>query len=144
MRAIHLTDAQHRAMTDSKAKLAHRRPLKPKAEPPYVGVVRAFCASRGFTEPFAEAKFLPMRRFKFDLAWFKLKIAVEVEGGIFQRRNKGGHAGWHQSVERMLSDMEKYNEAALRGWMVLRVTPRQIDNGAAFVLIERAMEERRP
>jgi len=42
-----------------------------------------------------------------------MKIAVEIEGGIYTGT---GHA----KTGRYLSDMEKYNDAQLRGWIVLR------------------------
>jgi very-short-patch-repair endonuclease len=60
-----------------------------------------------------EFRFNSVRKFKFDYANLKKKIAVELEGGIYQGT---GHA----KVRRYLSDMEKYNDAMLRGWVVLR------------------------
>ncbi|MDE2100913.1 MAG: hypothetical protein KGL39_26945 [Patescibacteria group bacterium] len=95
-----------------------------------------------------EYRFLPGRRFAFDWAFPEEKIAVEIEGGFFgkgkacpvcKRRPVAGHG----SIERLLSDKEKYNEAALLGWLVLRVIPDDVASGAALTLIERALEARR-
>ncbi len=60
-----------------------------------------------------EYKFISERKFKFDYGHLKLKIAVEMEGGIYQGT---GHA----KTGRYLSDLEKYNMAILRGWLLLR------------------------
>jgi hypothetical protein len=60
-----------------------------------------------------EFRFDSVRKFKFDYGNLKLKIAVEIEGGIYTGT---GHA----KTGRYLSDMEKYNMAILRGWLLLR------------------------
>jgi hypothetical protein len=57
---------------------------------------------------------------------------MEVEGGAYS-----GHG--HRSVGKFLRDMEKYNEAVIAGWRVLRCTPQDIESGAVFVLLKRAM-----
>lgn len=59
-------------------------------------------------------KFHPKRRWMFDFAWQQWKLAVEIEGGIFVR-------GRHVSPSGFVKDCEKYNEAAVLGWTVLRV-----------------------
>jgi very-short-patch-repair endonuclease len=61
-----------------------------------------------------EYKFHPDRRWRFDFAWPKQRLAVEVEGGIFVR-------GRHVSPSGFVKDSEKYNEAAVSGWSVLRI-----------------------
>lgn len=63
----------------------------------------------------------PQRRWRFDfvLRPVKVKIAVEIEGGIFM--GKGHTGGKHFE-----GDCEKYNQAALQGWLVLRYTPQII------------------
>lgn len=71
-----------------------------------------------------EFRFHSTRRWRFDLCWPQEKIAMECEGGtwIAGRHSRGG--GYE-------SDCEKYIEALLLGWIVLRVTPRQIQEGKA-------------
>ena len=83
-------------------------------------------------EPVTEVRFDPVRRWRFDMAFPAHKVAVEIEGGswVSGRHNRGG--GFE-------ADCEKYNAAALAGWIVLRVTPRMVDDGRALSLIERAI-----
>ena len=61
-----------------------------------------------------EHRFHATRKWRFDLAFVKQRVAVELEGGIFH-----GRTG-HSSVTGMKRDMEKYNAATLGGWRVLR------------------------
>lgn len=79
-----------------------------------------------------EFRFASPRRWRFDFAWTEHRIAVEVEGGAFVQ-------GRHTRGLAFEADCEKYNEAALLGWRVLRVTPRQITDGQAIVWITRAL-----
>jgi hypothetical protein len=62
-----------------------------------------------------EYKFHPTRRWRFDYALEPLRIAFEVEGGIWVN-------GRHNRATGFISDCEKYNEALLLGWRVFRVT----------------------
>jgi len=70
---------------------------------------------QGFPEPAREYRFMPPRRYRFDLAWPELKIAVELEGGVFS-------GGRHTRGTGFESDCAKYNYAALFGWTILRYT----------------------
>lgn len=102
----------------------------------------------GLPEPSVEFRFVPRRKFAFDLAWEGTRLAVEVEGGLFGRGKKCPLCGrrrvaGHSSIQRLKSDMEKYNLAATLGWAVIRVTPDDVDSGAALRWIERAFELRR-
>lgn len=65
----------------------------------------------------AEHKFHPLRRWRFDRAWPERQVAVEIEGGVWTR-------GRHVRPQGFINDCEKYNAAALRGWLVLRLVPR--------------------
>lgn len=87
----------------------------------------ALCAQVGLPCPDAEFRFDPKRRWRFDYAWqvnvqtktpgFAIaKVALEVEGGI----HTGGRHTRGRGFEK---DMEKYNAAALAGWVVVRCTP---------------------
>ena len=60
-----------------------------------------------------EFKYNTARKFKFDYANLPLKIAIEMEGGIYTGT---GHA----KTGTYLKDMDKYNDAQLKGWIVLR------------------------
>ena len=80
------------------------------------------------------------RRWRVDFAIFINanpydKLAVEVEGGAWSRGRHTRGAGFE-------ADIEKYNEAALLGWRVLRVTPKMVEDGRALQWIERAIERK--
>lgn len=79
--------------------------------------------------PVAEFRFHPDRRWRFDFAWVSHRLAVEVEGGLWI-------GGRHNRPVSMVKDMEKYNEAALMGWKVLRFTPQQFKNGDAAEVLQ--------
>jgi hypothetical protein len=95
-----------------------------------------------------ESRFHPRRRWRFDWAWPARRIALEIEGGLFgrgpkcptcKRRSVAGHS----SIERLKTDLEKYNAAGLAGWLVLRVTPQQVSSGEAGRLVRLALAIRR-
>lgn len=89
----------------------------------------------GVSAPISELRFHPTRKWRFDLAWPDLLVAVEVEGGSWS-------AGRHTRGVGFEGDCEKYDEAQLAGWLVLRVTPHMIDDGRALAFVERAFVER--
>ena len=86
----------------------------------------------GLPRPVEEFRFHPKRRFRFDLAWPVRKLAVEIEGGTWSR-------GRHTRGKGFAADCIKYNEAALLGWHVLRVTTEMVEDGTALAYIERAL-----
>jgi len=71
-------------------------------------------------EPVREYVFAPPRRWRFDFAWTDRLIAGECEGGVYS-------GGRHTTGTGFTKDCEKYNQAVLQGWRVLRFTPSQID-----------------
>lgn len=83
--------------------------------------------------PVEEYYFAKPRMWRFDYAFPKEKIAVEQEGGVWIQ---GRHTrGWG-----FIQDMEKYNEAARRGWRVFRFTPKEIEKGIAQQFIAEVMK----
>lgn len=89
-------------------------------------------------QPWREYQFCPGRKWRFDFALVKhvsvmtsdgpigstLKVAVEIEGGV----HSGGR---HTRGEGFIADIEKYNTAALMGWLVLRYTTQMVKSGLA-------------
>jgi very-short-patch-repair endonuclease len=66
-------------------------------------------------------RFHPTRRWRFDFALPEQMIAVEVDGGTWQRGKRGHTSGaGHQR------DCEKSNAAIECGWRVLRYTPKML------------------
>jgi hypothetical protein len=88
-------------------------------------------------EPEFEYLFAAPRRWRFDLCWPALKLAVEVDGGVWTR-------GRHSRGKGMVGDMDKRNEAVARGWRVLTVTNTHISDGSALRIIEEAIERELP
>lgn len=79
-------------------------------------IVRAFFQQMGVPEPTTEHRFHPKRKWRFDFAWPDVRLALEVEGGVWT-------GGRHTRGSGFLGDVEKYNAAAVMGWRVLRCTP---------------------
>jgi len=91
-----------------------------------------------------EFRFHKRRRWRFDYAWPRWRIALEVEGGIYGRGKQCPACGrravaGHTSIERLKTDMEKYNAAVIGGWRILRVTPQQLADGTADRLVRKAI-----
>lgn len=87
--------------------------------------------------PVAEHRFSKWRKWRFDRAWVNEKVAVELEGGVYTH-------GRHTRAKGFIADCEKYNAAALEGWLVLRYTCDQMrDPSAVIEQVKRAIEARR-
>ena len=71
-------------------------------------------------EVIEEFRFNPQRRWRFDYYIEKLKLGIEINGGIFS-------GGRHVRGTGFLKDMEKLNSAQILGFKVLQYTPDQID-----------------
>ena len=84
--------------------------------------------------PVREHKFHPTRRWRFDLAFLESKLAVEVEGGIWTY-------GRHNRAISFIKDMEKYNEACLLGWNLLRFTTDMVKKGESIKIISKFFKE---
>jgi hypothetical protein len=80
--------------------------------------------------PEREYRFHPTRRWRFDLAFVKSKVAIEIEGGIWI-------FGRHNRPASMIKDMEKYNEAMYYGWYMARFTPKMVKDGSAMQFLNR-------
>lgn len=89
----------------------------------------------GIAPPELEVKFHETRKWRFDLAWPDIKLAVEIHGAVYQQ-------GRHTRGKGFTQDREKMNEAQLLGWLVLEVTPQHFKNGAALQWIERAINKK--
>lgn len=96
----------------------------------------------GLPIPETEYVFHAERKWRFDFSWKKhgRLVACEFEGGIWMQTETGRSKG-HAHPNRFLSDCEKYNEAALYGWLVIRVTPEMVEDGRAIDWLQRALLE---
>ena len=80
-----------------------------------------------------EHQFHALRKWRFDFAWPSLRVACEVDGGIWM---DGGAHSLPSNIER---DIEKGNAAVMDGWQVLRFTPQMVQSGAAVRLLEKLL-----
>ena len=89
----------------------------------------------GIPYPTVEHQFHEGRKWRFDFAWDEYDLAVEVEGATWMPN------GRHTSGAGFRKDCEKYNQATLDGWRLLRFTSDMIDDGTAIATIKAAMRK---
>lgn len=78
-----------------------------------------------------EYRFDPARKWRSDFVHLPTRTLIEIEGGIFMR---GG--GRHSRGAGYASDAEKYLEAVLAGWRVIRLTERQLEPETITRIVE--------
>lgn len=66
-------------------------------------------------------RFHPRRKWRFDFALPDIKIAIEIEGVFYS-----GRTSRHTTAAGYAQDCEKYNNAVLAKWWILRYTNYQI------------------
>jgi very-short-patch-repair endonuclease len=78
-----------------------------------------------------EFKFDSKRKFRFDFYCESngLKVALELEGGVWSR-------GRHTRPSGFLKDMEKYNLAASKGILVFRIPSHDISHKWLNLIVE--------
>jgi len=86
----------------------------------------ALVKPQGVPMPDREHRFHDSRKWRFDLAWPSIKLAVEIQGGSFVN---GGHNRGAQQAK----DYEKLNEAQRHGWIVLQFGTMQMKDVAGCV-----------
>lgn len=86
----------------------------------------------GIDPPEREVRFHETRNWRFDFAWIKCKLAVEIEGGVWSR-------GRHTRGAGFIGDCEKQNEAARLGWTVYRMPGPWVEGGHAVRYMEKVL-----
>lgn len=87
-------------------------------------------------EPEQQVAIIPKRRYRFDFAYPRLKVAIEVDGGTWKRTSQGRSAG-HAHPARITLDNEKRNLARLLGWRVFQVDTTAVHDGSALEIVRR-------
>lgn len=84
-------------------------------------IVIAYFKECGLPEPVTEYKFAHTigRKWRFDFAFEKEMVAVEIQGGLFS-------GGRHTNGAALLKEYEKLNHAAMLGWRVMFFQPKAI------------------
>ena len=85
---------------------------KTSASPVFYEVLR----QAGIVRPVPEFKFHPVRRWRIDFAWPDQHLALEVDGGVWIQ-------GRHTRGSGYVKDMEKQNEMARLGWLLIKCQP---------------------
>jgi very-short-patch-repair endonuclease len=98
-------------------------------------IVTAAYRATGLPDPVYEHRFDPVRKWRFDLAWPRYKVALEVDGGIWTR-------GRHARGSGIAGDHEKNNAALLAGWALFRCQPREVCLLATMAMLRQAMSQR--
>lgn len=106
-------------------------------------VFQALLQRERITVPEREYRFHAIRKWRFDYAWPRWKVALEVEGGVFgftdpktgQRRSGGAHS----SITGIKRDIEKYSYAAAMGWLVVRCMPTTLATGETMAFVKGAL-----
>jgi very-short-patch-repair endonuclease len=96
-------------------------------------VFQELCKAYQLPVPDKEVRFDASRRWRFDYAYPDIKLGIEIEGGVWAN-------GRHVRGDGYINDCEKYNEAQIQGWKVLRFVPSQVSSGIAFRTLARALE----
>ena len=90
----------------------------------------------GMPDPEREYKFHPERCWRFDFAYPAIKLAIEVDGGVYKSGRHTRGKGWEE-------DAIKLAEAVILGWTVLRFSTGQVKSGIAIDMIKRLIEGRK-
>lgn len=98
-----------------------------------VDIFVEFCKKQLGEAPAKEYIFHPVRKWRFDYAFPEVKIALEVEGGVYT-------GGRHIRPKGFLGDVDKYNAAAVMGWRVLRVVPDRLRTFDTIKMIKECMD----
>lgn len=96
-------------------------------------VFTVICKTDLRVECVKEYKFHPTRKWRFDFAIPKHKIAIEIDGGVW-------NYGRHNRATGYMADMEKFNAAASFGWVVLKFTPQEQYKRETFDIIKQTIK----
>lgn len=122
-------------MSESQLKSVGVKVATPKTSTPTVlaSQLLAYSRSKGWPDPTPEHVFHPERKWRFDFAYPTKLVAIEYEGLT------GGSGGRHQRLAGFAEDARKYTEAAILGWVVIRITAQTVNELWAW--LDRAMEK---
>lgn len=85
--------------------------------------LRLYLEAHDFPEGVAEYRFHPTRKWRFDYAWPKLLVALEMQGVSYGSKRTPTR---HQRGEQMEKDYEKALTAMTMGWRVVFLTWSQL------------------
>lgn len=83
----------------------------------------------GYVREFAA---IPGRKFRFDFAFLRERLLIEIQGGVWN----GGAHGRPTGIAR---DMNKLNQAQIHGWKVLQFDTKMVKSGEALNVTEQIL-----
>lgn len=113
---------------DAKRKRAARKEQKDFIQETFLQLLDQVNIER----PVPEYLFHEQRKWRFDYCWPEQKIVLEVEGGIFIQ-------GRHSRGAGMKEDFDKYNEAAIYGYRIVKVIPTELCSFTTISLLRRIL-----
>ena len=117
--------------TPDKPKKTAQKPRKQ----PEKDIFTLICKTDLKIEVVKEFIFHPTRKWRFDFAIPSHKIAIEIDGGVW-------NYGRHNRAQGYIADMKKFNAAASLGWIVLKFTPDEQYRRATFDIIRETIKNR--
>jgi very-short-patch-repair endonuclease len=88
----------------------------------------------GLPEPEREYRACHPRRYRWDMAYPKINLLIEVQGGIWRKSA-------HSTGVGISRDYEKNNIAVANGWRVLYFSAGMVHSGKALELIEKELNK---
>lgn len=137
LRTLDLSPALRALLGDYPPAEQPKRPKAKRGPSPLEESFRMQATAHGIPAWVNEYRFDAVRKWRFDFAWPSRMLAVEVEGGT----HSGGR---HTRGAGYAADCEKYNEAQIAGWRVLRFTSEHLrevlGDSPAMVQLRRTFE----
>lgn len=96
-------------------------------------IILACWREDGLPAAVPEYRFHPDRKWRFDFAFVKKRVAVEVQGGIWIH-------GRHTRGAALKKEWEKLNTAAGMGWRILYCEPNDIFEPGFIELLKTALK----
>lgn len=113
--------------------VAETQRKKARARVNWPAQLARLCVLTHLPAPVLEYRFHPTRKWRFDLAWPSLLLAVEIDGGLFV-------AGRHSRGAGIRDAMEKTAHALMLGWRVMPLCPDHIKSGQALDWITQCIQ----
>lgn len=128
MKALRMSTAEYEALQ----RRVVASPARIKRSKDYAAVLFSQIIAEGVTGFHPEYSFdkLPGgagREWRLDVAHLRLRLAVEVDGAV------------HRIKARQKGDLEKHQALFFAGWRLLRVSPREVECGAAMSMVRAAL-----
>ena len=101
------------------ATIACKKPVKVKAPSSLEKRFERLWSALEGPELVKEFRFHPVRRWRSDFAHLPSRTLIEIEGGVFVN-------GRHNRPGGFAADLEKYLEAGLAGWRVVRLGSKEL------------------